>query len=543
MKNIYSYLAYVAVLAMLFTSCSKDEATTSPADDPAVNSVDLTFGAMLNDLTNRAMSTNKNHFDQIPDCSDAEPAIARIGFSYGGNSYETDVAILSDEDGYFTDYSEDLKIPVPNNGSVEITLDSFMVYDGDPDGDGELIWIAPIESEAGQFDGYVDTALPFSFEVQDGTKPYIDVEVLCFDRRMVNEYGYVFFDILPEVIYPLCLFVNYCDENGRHYVADYSVDLYFGTDDTGIQLYDHTEESAMAMTGDYGEGMYYADPLCLVVPGPPVNLPSNQPYLYLVIYPEDWDGTGDIDNTPTEGIQLTWDMVSGYLNEDGETNEYHHVLIGECEDAIGSGDGGGNGGTECNPSDPEADCDNDDILNKCDTTNANWAGFDCDGDTIPNGQENQGCVDDPDPDCGETTQCDRDIDGDGICDNVDGDIPCTEASTNGAVTINLAGGEPFVSIFDEGEEIIPSGAIAYAYNTTTGDLDITIGLESGLTGLADINEYYVAISQGANSSSAGPEIMALPSSFGDEVTVSLSLDGFDTSSDLQIEGYITYCDE
>ncbi|MDX1544318.1 MAG: hypothetical protein R3214_10265, partial [Christiangramia sp.] len=333
MKIINRYLAYVAILALLFTSCSKDEAT-SPVDDPSVQSVDLTFGAMLNDLSNRAMAQNKGHFDQIPDCSDNEPAIARIGFSYGGNSYETDVAILSDESGYFTDYSEDFKIPVPNNGSVEITLNSFMVYDGDPDGDGELIWIAPIESEEGEFDGYVDTALPFSFEVEDGTKPYIDVEVLCFDRRMVNEYGYVFFDILPEVIYPFCLFVNYCDENGRHYVADYSVDLYFGTDATGIQLYDHTEESAMATTGDYGNGAFYADPLCLVVPGPPANLPDDEPYLYLIIYPEDWDGTGDIDNTPTEGIQLTWEMVSGLLNDDGTTNEYHHVWVGECEEAI-----------------------------------------------------------------------------------------------------------------------------------------------------------------------------------------------------------------
>ena len=516
MKNIYRYLAYVVVLAMLFTSCSKDEATTSPTDDPAVNSVDLTFGAMLNDLSNRAMAQNKSHFDQVPDCSDAEPAIARIGFSYGGNSYETDVAILSDEDGYFTDYSEDLKIPVPNNGSVEVTLDSFMVYDGDPDGDGELIWIAPIESEAGEFDGYVDTALPFSFEVQDGTKPYIDVEVLCFDRRMVNEYGYVFFDILPEVIYPLCLFVNYCDENGRHYVADYSVDLYFGTDDTGIQLYDHTEESAMAMTGDYGEGMYYADPLCLVVPGPPVNLPSNQPYLYLVIYPEDWDGTGDIDNTPTEGIQLTWDMVSGYLNDDGETNEYHHVLIGECEDAIDGGDG--NGGTECNPSDPEADCDNDDILNKCDTTNANWAGFDCDGDEIPNGQDDcpedatnscadpceglggdtdgddicddneiEGCENDADPNCGQVSDCEWTI--------ADPATNCFRVSLNGEgdsfLEINQDTGVPLI---EEGE-IVSAGT--FGITLTGGGIEYTFD-----TGTATVPEFNIQISDSSGGAVA-----------------------------------------
>ncbi len=399
MKTLKNYLAYCAVLALLLTGCSKEESSVMDSpDNTSAKSVDITFGTVLNDLANRAMS--RSHFDQIPDCSMEAPAYAELEISYAGQAPETtgpiQVDILSDEEGLFTTYSELLKVPVPNNSSVTVTLESFKVFDSNDN----LIWIAPIESEAGEFDGYVDTALPFDFEVSDGAKPYIDVEVLCFDRRMVNEYGYVFFDILPETIYPLCLFVNYCTEAGRHYVADYSVDLYFGTDANGIQLYDHENDNAMASTGDYGIGNYYADPLCLVVPGPPANLAGDQPYLYLIIYPESWDGTGEIDETPIS-VALTWDMVNGYLNPDGTTNEYHHVLIGECEGAIGNSDGG-NGGPECNPSSPNADCDNDQVLNKCDTDNPNYAGFDCDGDGIPNGQENDGCVNDPDPTCGET---------------------------------------------------------------------------------------------------------------------------------------------
>ncbi len=489
MKIINRYLAYVAVLALLFTSCSKDEATTA-GDDPGMQSVDLTFGAMLNDLSNRAMEQSKAHFDQVPDCSEEEPAVARIGFSYGGNSYDTDVAILSDEDGYFTDYSEDLKIPVPNNGSVEVTLESFMVYDGDPDGDGELIWIAPIESEEGEFDGYVDSALPFSFDVQDGAKPYIDVEVLCFDRRVANEYGYVFFDILPEVIYPLCLFVNYCDENGRHYVADYSVDLYFGTDDTGIQLYDYTEESAMAMTGDYGDGAYYADPLCLVVPGPPANLPDDEPYLYLVIHPESWEGTGEIDETPTEGIALSWNMVSDLLNGDGTTNEYLHLLIGECEGAIGIGDGG-NGGSECNLSNPDADCDNDGTLNRCDEDNPNYAGFDCDGDGVPNGQD--ACANTPPNTDVDETGCEVDNGGGPtaceltIPDAGDG---CLRAIVDGQTSssyaeINFNGGIPLV---DANEPLI---------DVATFGLDLTAGGDIEYTfdaGSATVAQYLIEVS-------------------------------------------------
>lgn len=537
MKIINRYLAFVAVLALLFTSCSKEE-STSPADDPEIQSVDLTFGAMLNDLSNRAAVSNKAHFDEVPDCSDAEPAIALIGFSYGGNSYEADVAILSDEQGYFTDYSEDLKIPVPNNGSVEVTLDSFKVFDGNvSEGNpyGELIWIAPIESEEGEFDGYVDTALPFSFDVEDGTKPYIDVEVLCFDRRMVNEYGYVFFDILPEVIYPLCLFVNYCDENGRHYVADYSVDLYFGTDATGIQLYDNLEESAMATTGDYGEGAYYADPLCLVVPGPPANLPDDEPYLYLVIHPVDWDGTGDIDNTPTEGIQLSWEMVSGLLNDDGTTNEYHHLLIGECDGAIGS-DGGGNGGTECNPSSANADCDDDEILNKCDPDNANYAGFDCDGDTIPNGQENPGCVDNPNTSCGETSECEADIDEDGICDDVDTDIPCTTVSTSENATINVsAQGPPPPSVL-LGE--LGDGIVIITSTSTTDIYLVQIKLDEAFRANDNIEEYYFELTQGEANLIIGPEDVDA-----DEVEFEVDLSSFDTTADINIDAYIIYCEQ
>lgn len=417
MKIITRYLAYVAVLTLLFSSCSKEE-STSPMDDPGAQSVDLTFGAVLNDLSNRAMaSANKSHFDEIPTCvDDPMPAIAVLQITYDGQPAEDVgddivVDVLLDENGYFTDYSDDLKIPVPNNGSVEVTLESFKVFDGNvSEGKpyGELIWIAPIESEEGEFDGYVDSALPFSFDVEDGTKPYIDVEVLCFDRRMVNEYGYVFFDILPEVIYPLCLFVNYCDENGRHFVADYSVDLYFGTDDTGIQLYDHTEESAMATTGTNSAGNYFADPLCLVVPGRPANLPDDEPYLYLIIYPEDWTGTGDIDNTPVP-VSLSWDAVEELLNSDGTTNEYLHLLIGECEDAlegdetIGGGNGGGNGND---------DLDNDGVTNdidQCPNTPegaiVNAVGCpDSDGDGIYDNNENEGCINNPDLTCGETTE-------------------------------------------------------------------------------------------------------------------------------------------
>ena len=404
MKKLKISMSILAIFALLLTSCSKED-NVSPGDDSNLQSVDLTFGAFLNDLSNRAMATNKSHFDQIPTCSDAEPAVARIGFSYGGNSYETEVDVLSDEEGYFTAYSEDLKIPVPNNGSVEVTLDSFRVYDGDPDSGGNLIWIAPIESEEGQFDGYVDTALPFSFNVQDGTKPYIDVEVLCFDRRMVNEYGYPFFDLVPGKLFPLCFFANFCPPSGRHFVANYSVDLVYRDGENEVVLY----EGAIPNTGNNGSN-YFADPLCLVVPESPFeDLDEN--YLFYVITPLDWPGSyGDIDNTPLVEVGLSWNDVEGLLNDDGETAEYIHIFIG-CEPPIDDCPG------VPTPSDPDGDCVPDD---QCPDEPGSAENFGCPDDECPGVDTDQDGIADVCDNCPETSNPDQaDTDGDGLGDACD----------------------------------------------------------------------------------------------------------------------------
>jgi len=383
----------VAIIALLFTSCSTDK-IEAPTDDSNSQFTTVTFGALLNDLANKALQ--KGHFAQVPTCAEAEPAVALIEFSYGGSDYSTTVDILSDASGYFTDYSEDLKIPVPSDGSTMVTVTSFMVYDGDTSVasdafyspvNGNLIWIAP-KGEDAQFDGYVEDALPIMFEVFPGTKPYFNIEVLCFDRRVVNEYGYVFFDIVPKTIYPLCLFVNYCNEDGRHWVADYAIDLYYGLDANGTQLYNHNTPNAMATTGT-GDGGFFADPLCLVIPGPPANLSNDDPYLYLVIYPQDWSGTdnyGDIDNTPVP-VALSWNMVSELLNDDGTSNEYLHLLVGECDDALdgdGTISGGGNGENDCetDPTGAQCDPDGDNLTNEEEAelgTNPNDADSDNDG--------------------------------------------------------------------------------------------------------------------------------------------------------------------
>ncbi|MCB7480655.1 hypothetical protein [Christiangramia sediminis] len=424
MKKLKISISVFAIFALLFTSCSKEE-TTSPGDDPNLQSVEITFGAALNDLVNRAASVNKDHFDDIPDCSAEPPSYVVLEISYDGQPANTEgpitLDILSDSDGYFTEYSELLKIPVEDEGFTTVTLESFMVYDSNDN----LIWIAPIESVEGEFDGYVTNPLPYDFEVRDGTKPYIDVEVLCFDRRMVNEYGYPFFDLVPGELYPLCFFANYCPSvDGRHYVGNYAVDLYYDDGETRVQLYNSADAGSSPNTNDDNNS---ADPLCLVVPGSPFENPDTD-YLFYVITPLDWPGSyGDIDNTPLIEVGLSWNDVNGLLNADGETAEYIHLFIG-CDTPI----------DECpgvpTPSDPDGDCVPDDQCpdepgtvdnfgcpdDECPGTDPDGDGLFGDCDDCPNEAgtaDNFGC---PLDDCTTDTDNDGVVDCDDLCPDTQG---------------------------------------------------------------------------------------------------------------------------
>ncbi len=349
MKTINYYWSIFAFVALLFTSCSTEETAVDTSPD-AKNSAELTFGATLDNLANRAM--NKGHFGQVPTCSDAEPDSAMVTFSYPGSGVDivVEVGISKDSNGYFTEYSELLKIPVAQGSDfTKVTLKGFKVYDSN----NNLIWVAPVAP--GDFSGYINKPLPFDIDVYKGTKPYINVEVLCFDRRDVNEYGYPFFDLMPGKIYPLCFFANLC-VGQRHFVGDYSVDLYYNDGTGRIQLYTSGDANAMPNTG-FANGEYFAKPLCLVVPDKPEGFQDSQDYLFYVITPKDWTGSyGDVDNTPLAEVGLSWDDVNGLLNNDGTSNEYIHVFIG-CGDNPGGGD-------DCDDNGGDADgdgiCDNDD---------------------------------------------------------------------------------------------------------------------------------------------------------------------------------------
>ena len=415
MKRYNLIIAFFAVFAMLLSSCSKDE---QPVQNGSTEYATLAFGINLNDFLNRESATKQSQFSELPECSDAEPATVMIsGNSVGaGTSVSFTLDVLSDDldgDGdleYFTDYSEDLEL-APDS----YFLDEFIVYDEDDN----ILWIAPVDNDdSGLFDGYVDNPLPLTIELAAGVKKYVDVEVLCFDDREVNQYGYLFFDLIPKKLHELCFFVNYCTDNGRHYTANYSLDLWYvnhddddddDDDNNNIQIID----GDMPVTGMNNDGDYFTDPLCVVIPQPIYGEDANDDYLYYELTLEDWDGNyGAVEGGTTISGYLTWNQVEELLNRDGNPNtvDYLHLSF-NCEDDDGNGNG------ECDPQDPNDDCDEDGIPNgqdNCpDVANEDQADLDedgtgdacdtdIDGDGILNVNENEGCVRNPDPECGET---------------------------------------------------------------------------------------------------------------------------------------------
>jgi hypothetical protein len=331
MKNFRNYFMLLAVFGLLFTSCSKDENNAIDQE-----SATLTFGTALKDFNN----ANK----QVGECVDGEPAFAQITLIYGDMDTEVAVIvpILEDDNGYFTAYDESLEIPVATGEThVSVTLTDFVVWaDNDNDDSPDtVLWVAP--KVGSEYQNFVTTPLgegSSTWALRAGSKTYYDVEVLCFDNRDVNRYGYQFFDITPVELQNICFFANYCTDDGRHYTANYTLDLYTFTgtpsEDQPQSLAGYTNlYTNIGLDGDdmgMDDGVYYADPLCVSIP----NLDEGE-YIYYEATVENWNG-----NYPAPGNYVVWgyisqDDIDALVAADGDNNpdtmDYVHLFF-NCQE-------------------------------------------------------------------------------------------------------------------------------------------------------------------------------------------------------------------
>lgn len=462
MKNLKNYFACVAVFSLLLTSCSKDDGSISIPDDKAA----ISFGTVLNSFVDKTADAKQAY----PDCSDDAPAFAVISLTYGESDTPLNVTveILSDENGFFTAYDSDLEIPVTSGNSVQVKLRDFRIYNsGGVENPENLIWIAP--KEGSDFANYVNNPLgdDFVIELRAGSKTYTDVEVLCFDRRDINRYGYQFFDIIPQELEQLCFFANYCPTaDGRDRVANYSLNLYYYLGGTGTENPTSNPGSFETIlttpdspvTGVDGN-TYYADPLCVAIPRPQFDEGGDEPYIYYELRLEDWPGYyGTAGNFMESGF-LTWNQIEGLMQEDG-TVDYVHVFF-NCgpgsDDCVGPDrdeDGTPDNCDRC-PDIPGVGgffgCPNDSCLNGDDSDDDGYRGV-CDNcpdvaneDQADSDQDGVGDACDNCAEMANENQEDRDDDGFGdlcdVCPDVasDENVACPEIPGNGCDTAFMMG--------------------------------------------------------------------------------------------------------
>ena len=322
MKKIKFCFTGLSLLLLLFTSCSKDE--TGTQNPQKTEMAKLSFATILNDLVANNSSL-KQSLNDLPMCSDGTPAYVEVILSQGGNQVVGTTAnplkvnvnpnpADYDNDGvdeYFTNESASLEL-TPGT----YTLDFFKVYDAN----NTLLWIAPRTGD-GSLASYVQHPLPMDINLGAGVKKYVDVDVLCYDHRMANQYGYLFFDIEETQVIDFCIFGNYCDANGRHFPAHFSVDVWKYADGVkGDQLYnDLTNTVAIDQNGDYA-----GSTVCVALPD---GAGLDEYYFEITLL--DSDAYGDVANTVIRKGVINDIIVRNFF--DGDNNlEYYHFREG-CE--------------------------------------------------------------------------------------------------------------------------------------------------------------------------------------------------------------------
>jgi len=321
MKNFKFCIASLAIFALLFTSCSKDE-VSSVQDTPNAKMATISFGAVLNDFVANRAALKAPLTGDVPVCSDAAPGKVRVALKNSGGMWVAgqngdaggfiEIPVIPDgEGGWMTKESSDLELP-----EGMYSLEYFAVLDAG----NNILWIAPRENDVygpANFAAFVNDALPIAINLRVGVKKYIDVEVLCYDQRFADEFGYLFFDFTEIDTLTFCVFGNDCNDIGRHFPSYFSLEVWTYSGNAGSPKGQPLTNGALKNEiGQYEDGEAFSKPLCIALPDR-----EGEDLYYIEIYLLDRDNP----NAPGELIRF------GIFNDtqvralyNGETNTYYH---------------------------------------------------------------------------------------------------------------------------------------------------------------------------------------------------------------------------
>ena len=195
------------------------------------------------------------------------------------------------------------------------SLEHFSVYDSA----GNLMSIAP---KGGVLSHFVDVPLPLTIELGAGVKKYVDVSVICYDNRQVNQYGYEFFEFHTSRVLTFCFFANYCLGDQVHFPARFSVE--FSID--GDVIYEGEENINEVGENSYGD--YFASPICFALPDLS-EYEDDEEYLDYTVTLLDWQGIYQApENQIITGSLSRNEIISNF---DGDDRVFYEHLRFGCE--------------------------------------------------------------------------------------------------------------------------------------------------------------------------------------------------------------------
>lgn len=309
MKNYKRCLAGLAIFALLFSSCSKEENSAAPMDPEMAS---LSFGAILEDFESNR--TTRQALDDLPACSNDDPAYVMIILSKDGSNVVGNTQLPFRID-LATNQMFTVEVPELELTPGTYSLDYFAVHNED----GVLIWLAPTGE---LFSEYFDNPMPMQIELQAGVKKYVEVSVLCFDNRLVNEYGYLFFEVNAVEVIDFCIFGNYCDESGRHYPAEFSVNVWAYEDGVrGSNL--HSEIVNNVEPDENGD--FAGTSVCVSLPD---VLGVDDEYYFEVTLLNS-DAYGEVtEEVIRAGVISDWDVRELFVGDDNVDS--YHFREGNC---------------------------------------------------------------------------------------------------------------------------------------------------------------------------------------------------------------------